>query len=156
MPLSSILAIAGKPGLYRVVHQGSTRVIVEALLTKRRMGISAYSAASKLSDTAIFLRDGEAPLPEVFTSMLPFEEEIKALKIKQDREGVQALFKRVLPEYSPTRVHVGDMQRAFKWFLLLREAGFTQFVADEKENQENLTEEPTPEAPSTEETKDKA
>ena len=49
--LRTILSIAGKPGLYRLLSQGRNMLIVEALdSTKKRMPVYASDKVTSLSD----------------------------------------------------------------------------------------------------------
>ena len=48
--LKNILAITGKPGLYRLVNRGSNMLIVESLLDGKRMPTYARDKIISLAD----------------------------------------------------------------------------------------------------------
>ena len=132
MALKDILAISGKPGLYRYVAKARNGIVVESLQTHRRMPVPVSANVSALSDVAMYTDGDDVPLADVFTAMLPHQEAIKALDVKRDEEGVKSLFATVLPSYARERVRVVDMQKAFRWFRELVENGVTEFKDGEE------------------------
>lgn len=54
--LKTILAIAGKPGLFKLVSQGKNMLIVEALATGKRTPAYAHDKVISLGDIAIYDR----------------------------------------------------------------------------------------------------
>ena len=59
----TILAISGKPGLYKLVSRGKNNLIVEALdATHRRMPAFASDRITSLADIAMFTETDDIPL----------------------------------------------------------------------------------------------
>lgn len=145
--LSQILAISGRPGLYRYVAKARNGLVVEKLENQQRFSITMTASVSTLGDISIYTERGETPLAEVFTSMLPHVSAIRALNIRKDEAQVRTLFGEVLPDYLRDRVRVSDMQKAFRWFLELLDAGFEEFVREES-TAEGEAEEEAPEGAS--------
>ena len=54
MELKDILAISGKPGLFKYVAQSSNGVIVESLLDGKRVNASASSRVCALTEISIY------------------------------------------------------------------------------------------------------
>ena len=69
MELRTVLSIAGKPGLFKLVAQNKGGVVVESLLDGKRTSISASANVSSLGDIAIYTYEEEVPLREVFKAM---------------------------------------------------------------------------------------
>ena len=68
--LETILAISGKPGLYRLVSRGNRSLIVETLDdAKKRMPAFAADKVISLADIAMYAEDGEVPLRKVLNSV---------------------------------------------------------------------------------------
>ena len=68
----TILAIAGKPGLYKLVTRGHNNLIVEALdATHKRLPAFATDRITSLSDIAMFTETDDVPLMEVLENMKP-------------------------------------------------------------------------------------
>ena len=67
--LEKILAISGKPGLFKLISGSKRMVVVESLLDGKR--IPAYTTARviSLSDIAMYTEETEVPLNEVFMNI---------------------------------------------------------------------------------------
>lgn len=64
--LKGILSISGQPGLYKQIAEAKNRIIVESLTTGKRMPASGSAKISSLEEIAVFTREGDIPLREVF------------------------------------------------------------------------------------------
>ena len=75
----TILAIAGKPGLYKLVSRGSNNLIVEALdATHKRMPAFATDRITSLADIAMFTETDDVPLMDVLENLKTLENGKKA------------------------------------------------------------------------------
>ena len=74
MDLSGIISIAGKPGLYSVVAQSPSSIIVENLETGRRMPAFASNKISALEDITMYTTDEDMPLPDIVQNIWDKEE----------------------------------------------------------------------------------
>ncbi|MFN5386459.1 MAG: DUF5606 domain-containing protein, partial [Bacteroidota bacterium] len=63
--LHGLLAIAGYPGLYKVVAQAKNGVVVENISDKKRMMAHAHYRMSSLEDISIYTTADDVPLSEV-------------------------------------------------------------------------------------------
>lgn len=142
MALKDILSITGKPGLYRYAAKGRSGIIVESLGDGAKVAIPVTANVSTLADISMYTEGGEKPLHEIFTSMLAHETAIRALDLKKDKEGVKALFAEVVPDYQEHRVYIADMQKAFKWFVILTDAGIKDFTPEANPEAESAAETP--------------
>jgi dephospho-CoA kinase len=126
----TILAISGKPGLYKLVSRGKNNLIVEVLdATHRRMPAFATDRITSLADIAMFTETDDIPLMDVLENMKTLEQEAKA-KIdpkKASSKELQDYFTSVLPEWDRDRVHVSDIKKLISWYNILVEAGITDF-----------------------------
>lgn len=143
--VKEILAISGKPGLYKLVSKGTNMLIVESMDGKhKRMPAYATDRVVSVADISIYTNDGnETPLPNVFESIKK-EYDGKAVDInskKADNDEVISFFAKVLPNYDTDRVHVSDMRKVISWYNILVGADVTDFV--EKKTEEAKTSEET-------------
>ena len=132
----TILAISGKPGLYKLVTRGKNNLIVEALDgTHRRMPAFATERITSLNDIAMFTDDEEVPLTDVLESMKTLEDGKKAAvdPKKASTKELQDYFTKVLPTWDRDRVHASDIKKLITWYNLLIEAGITDFKDAEEE-----------------------
>ncbi len=137
--LKEILAIAGKPGLYKFLSRGNRMLIVETIDdAKKRMPAYATDQVVALSDISIYTDDGaEVSLASVLRSAKE-KYEGKAVDLspkKASNDDIIAFFKNVLPNYDADRVHVSDMRKLLSWYNILVKAGLDDFA--EKEDAKN-------------------
>ena len=135
--LKGILAISGQPGLFKLVTEAKNSIIVESLITGKRMPAYSTSKVSSLSDIAVFTDTGEVTLTEVFKKIFDKENGTEIDKMDSGN-GVKTYFEEILPEYDRTRVYVSDMKKIFQWYNLLLTHDLLNFEEDEAgENKEN-------------------
>ncbi len=134
MKLNEILAIAGKPGLYRYVAQGARGgVIVESLGDNKRLAISGGSQISALSEISMFTEDEDMSLTAIYQRLIEQTEGAAAISHKESEANIKAAFEKMLPEYDRERVRLSDMKKCFNWFNTLVAAGATSFESGEEE-----------------------
>jgi len=133
--LKTILAITGKPGLFKFVNRGKNMLIVESLdAAKKRQPAYATDKVVALSDISIYTNDdAEVPLASVFENIKK-EYEGKTVDLspkKASQNEIIQFFTKALPTYDTDRVHVSDMRKVLSWYNILVENGVTEF--EEKE-----------------------
>ena len=110
----TILAIAGKPGLYKLVSRGKNNLIVEALdATHRRMPAFGTDRITSLNDIAMFTETDDVPLTTILESMKKLENGKKA-SIDFKKAAASELhdyFTKVLPEWDRDRVKNSHIQK---------------------------------------------
>ena len=138
MKLNEILAISGKPGLYRYVAQGSRGgVIVESLNDSKRLAISGSAQISALSEISMFTEDEDMSLVEIYQRLIAQTEGAEAISHKESEANIKSAFEKLLPEYDRERVRLSDMKKCFNWFNTLVAAGATSFESgDEQQSEE--------------------
>jgi len=70
MYLEGILSISGQSGLFKLISKGKSSVIVESLVTGKKMPAFSTSRISTLEDVAVYTDDGEIPLKDIFNNIL--------------------------------------------------------------------------------------
>ena len=103
--METILSIAGKPGLYKLVSRGNRNLIVETI--------------------------DEVPLWEVLDSVSKKEEgKPSAFNYKKAPAAeLHDYFAEVLPNYDRDRVHDSDIKKLLQWYNILAKYGITDFKA---------------------------
>lgn len=138
--LKTILAISGKPGLYKLISQAKNMLIVEAVSAdKKRMPIYASDKVISLGDIAMYTDDDEVPLAKVLESVKK-KENGAAVSLdykKASAEELHAFMAEVLPEYDRDRVHTSDIKKLIQWYNLLIENGESDFEDQTEENAED-------------------
>ena len=140
--LKTILAISGKPGLYKLVSQGKSMLVVESLINGKRTPAYSHEKIISLGDIAMFTDNDEVPLNEVFMSMQKLENGAQAsVTVKDDENTLREYLGKVLPNFDRDRVYTTDIKKLISWYNLLIEKGYTDFEDQDSyaaEAQENI------------------
>lgn len=132
--LKSILAISGKPGLYKLISQGKGMLVVESLINGKRTPAYNHEKIISLGDIAMFTDSDEVPLSEVFESMKQLENgAIASVKVKDSERVLREYLAKVLPNFDRDRVYTTDIKKLISWYNILIENGFTDFKDKEEE-----------------------
>lgn len=123
MNLTGIIAISGKPGLFKVVAQGKNNIIVESLEEKKRFPAYASDRISALDDISIYTYDEDKPLKDIFQTIFDKEKGGPTISHKEDAKKLEAYLLEVLPDYDKERVYASDIKKLFQWYNLLQKAG---------------------------------
>lgn len=122
MTLREIAAIAGRPGLFRILKPTHGGVIVEALDTKAREAVGASQRLSILSEISMYTTtaEGSEPLPNILAHVATKHNNQKlALTAKADGADLEAFFAAVLPDWDRERVYLSDIKKLVTWYNLL-------------------------------------
>ena len=134
----TILAIAGKPGLYKLLSRGKNNFIVEALdQTHRRLPAFATDRITSLADVVMYSETDDVPLTTILESIKKLEGGKKASidPKKAKPEELHDYFTKVLPEWDRDRVKNSHIQKLIQWYNILVEAGITDFADPEEEEE---------------------
>lgn len=126
----TILAISGKPGLYKLVSRGNNSLIVEALdATHKRMPSFGNDRITSLADIAMFTETDDVPLMTILASLRDLEggKESSLNYKKASPAELHEYFTKVLPEWDRDRVHNSDIKKLIQWYNILVKAGVTDF-----------------------------
>lgn len=127
--LKDVLSISGKPGLYKLVSQAKGILVVESLVTGKRMPAYAHDKIISLGDISIYTEGEDRPLSEVFETIKE-KESGKAIEISKSAsaEEYRKYVESVIPDYDRERVYPNDIKRIVDWYNIVINAGITEFV----------------------------
>lgn len=133
MHLREIIAISGKPGLYKILTQTRTGFVAESLIDKKRFPVSIRQNVSMLSEIAIYTLEEEVPLQQVFETIKK-KEGGKATSIshKDGKDALEEYFFEVLPDFDEDRVYPSDIKKIIQWYNLLQKNDLLDFEAEEE------------------------
>ncbi len=130
--METILSIAGKPGLYKLVSRGNRNLIVETIdATHKRVPAFATDRVTSLGDIAMYTDADEVALWKVLQSVGK-KEESKECSLNYKKASADELhnyFAEVLPNYDRDRVHDSDIKKLLQWYNILVKNGITDFEA---------------------------
>jgi len=130
MDLKEIMAISGKPGLYKLLSQTKTGMLVESMADKRRFPVFAHEKVSSLEEISIFTETDDIPLKEVLKKIHDYLQGKPVPGHKSAAEELKAFFGEAVPEYDRERVYVSDIKKVVQWYQLLHEMDILDFSED--------------------------
>lgn len=139
----TILAISGKPGLYKLVSHGKNNLIVEALdATHRRQPAFGSDRITSLNDIAMYTDDEDVPLTDILESMKTLEAGKKSSVDFKKASGdeLREYFAKILPNFDRDRVQNSHIKKLIQWYNILIENGITDFKNAEEEAKEEKQE----------------
>ena len=128
--IQTIIAISGKPGLYKLLSRAKNSLIVEILdETHRRLPAFAADRITSLADIAMYTDGDDVPLGKVLENMKQLEESKEASINYKKASGdeLREYFAKVLPNFDRERVHVSDIKKLIQWYNILVNNGVTDF-----------------------------
>lgn len=155
MIIQEIIAIAGKPGLFRILVTNRSNLVVESMLDRKRLSIPGTSRISSLADITMYTTGEDVLLMDVLNRMNEHVGTDAAPDVKGDPQATRDFVDAIIPELDHERVYNSDLKKLVQWFAILKENNafpLEQEVAEEKEAAEaTATEEATVEAAAEEE-----
>lgn len=128
--METILAISGKPGLYKLVSSSNTGLIIEMLdESKKRTPVFPTDRVTSLADIAMYTDSEDIALWKVLKNLGEKEGNKECLfnYKKASKAELHDFFSQVLPSYDRDRVHDGDIKKLIQWYNILIRNGFTDF-----------------------------
>jgi hypothetical protein len=144
MNLKGLVAVSGKPGLYKIIGQNKTGFVLESLDEQKIKLIVNLTTAklASLEDITIFGEEGDLKLIDVLENM---KSAASIPDPKSDGSTLRKFFREVAPAHDEDRVYASDMKKIITWFNLIKDLPlFTEEVGasqDEKENPSEPVEE---------------
>lgn len=120
MNLQGIVAVSGKPGLWRALTQNKTGFILESLDAQKTKLVANLSTAklAALDEITIFGFDEDIRLTDVFERMKTAKSITDA---KDDTKKLRELFREVAPDHDEEKVYASDMKKIVTWFHILKD-----------------------------------
>ncbi|MCF7561758.1 DUF5606 domain-containing protein [Sabulilitoribacter multivorans] len=141
MSLEKVLAISGKPGLYKLIAQTRGGFVAESLIDNKRISVSVQNNVSVLSEIAIYTLTEEIPLKQVFKNIKKKENGGQTSVLPKDnKDKLEEYFFEILPDYDEDRVYVSDIKKVIQWYNLLQKHDMLDLI-DSKEEKGKSTDE---------------
>ncbi len=134
MDLTKIVSISGKSGLFKVVSQGKSAMIVESLTDQKRFPAFGHEKMSSLEEISVFTTAEDRPLKEILKSIHEKLEGKAAPDSKSDNKILLKFFEEVVPDFDHERVYVSDIRKMISWYNMLLAFDLLDFTepAEEK------------------------
>ena len=120
MDLSKIIAVSGRPGLYKINTQTRAGVVATSLIDGKRITANASVQISVLGEIQVYCIGKETPLSDVFVKILAFESgNPSSISPKSSSVELEAYFFKILDNYDEERVYPNDIKKILQWYNLL-------------------------------------
>tara|TARA_B110000037_G_C17107518_1_gene500457 strand:+ start:864 stop:1391 length:528 start_codon:yes stop_codon:yes gene_type:complete len=139
MNLREILAISGKPGLYKTETNRDNGLIASELgSNKKSFYPSRQHMFTPLENITIYTENDAIELVEVF-KILKKDEKV-LIKANSSADELRAFFVKVVPDHDQEKVYTSDIKKIIKWYNMLNEFGFLkEETKEEKEGAKKTT-----------------
>src|SRR5580698_5688517 len=120
MNLLGIVAVSGKPGLWKALAQNKTGYILESLDAQKTKMVANLSTAkiAALNEITLFGFDEDIKLVDVF-------ERMKTISVipdaKAESNKLRTFFREVAPDHDEEKVYASDMKKVIGWYNILKE-----------------------------------
>jgi flagellar hook-length control protein FliK len=121
MNLRGIVAVSGRPGLFKLVGQNKAGYVLESL-DAQKVKIVANIATTKLAsleDITVYGEEEDLKLTDVLANMVAAKGEIPDAKAEPN--VLKAFFVSVAPSHDQEKVYASDMKKIVSWYHLLKD-----------------------------------
>ncbi len=137
MLLDGILAISGQQGLFKLVSKGKSNVIVESILTGKKIPAFSTSRISPLEDVAIYTESEDKPIEEIFITIFEKYGGNKVLQEKTSNAEYEKFLEEIVPDFDKDKVYTSDIKKLINWFNTLIEFNIINEDSIKKAKEEN-------------------
>jgi len=120
MNLQGIVAVSGKPGLWKALAQNKSGYILESLDAQKIKLVANLSTAklAALNEITIFGLDEDIKLVDIFERMKTASTIPDA---KADGKKLRDFFREVSPDHDEEKVYTSDMKKVIGWYRILKD-----------------------------------
>jgi hypothetical protein len=121
MNLRGIVAVSGRPGLYKLVGQNKAGYVLESL-DPQKVKIIANVANTKLAsleDITVYGQEDDLKLVDVLTNIASKGGDVP--EPKADVATLKAYFEEVAPNHDGEKVYTSDMKKIISWYNILKD-----------------------------------
>jgi hypothetical protein len=120
MNLRGIVAVSGRPGLFKLVGQNKAGYVLEGLDAQKVKIVTniATTKLASLEDITIYGEDEDLKLIDVLANLATKSDVPDA---KADAAVLKTLFLEVAPSHDQEKVYTSDMKKIVTWYHLLKD-----------------------------------
>ena len=134
MDLKGIINVSGKPGLFKIISQSNSNVIIESLIDKKRSVLYSHNQATLLEEIGIYTYNDTIPISEVFIKIAKKNSCGPTINHKSKNEDLINYFRDILNEYDEDRVYVSDIRKVIQWYNIMQSLSLIKLPKNKTEN----------------------
>lgn len=132
MKISEVLAISGKPGLFKVIASSSKNLVVESMLDGKRTSVPGSVRVSSLSDITMYTTKDDVPLRTILVDMHKNTKGAAALSHTSTPQEIKNFVNSVISDLDHDRIYVSDLKKLIQWFNILISKKALPFEEEDK------------------------
>jgi len=120
MNLRGLVAVSGKPGLFKVIGQNKSGFVLEGLDAQKLKLVVNLSTAklASLEDITVFGEDDDLKLSDILENI---KNAASVPDAKADGKKMREFFREVAPGHDEEKVYASDMKKIITWFNILKD-----------------------------------
>ena len=121
MNLRGIVAVSGRPGLFKLVGQNKAGYVLESLDAQKSKIIANVSNTklASLEDITVYGKEDDLKLVDVLANIAASTGEVP--DSKADVATLKSFFEEVAPNHDEEKVYTSDMKKIVTWYHLLKD-----------------------------------
>jgi hypothetical protein len=133
MKISEVLAISGKPGLFKVIASSSKNLVVESMLDSKRTSIPGSLKVSSLSDITMYTTKDDVPLRTILQDMFKKTKGAAAPAHTTNPQEIKDFVDSIVSDLDHDRIYLSDLKKLVQWYNILVSVKALPFEKEEKE-----------------------
>ena len=132
MKISEILAIAGKPGLFKILASSSKNLVVESLIDGKRTSVPGSVRVSSLADITMYTTSDDVPLKDILEGIHKKTKGGEAPAHTSSPQEIKDFINLVVKDLDHERIYVSDLKKLVQWYNLILAQGGLPFEVEEE------------------------
>ena len=133
MKISEVLAISGKPGLFKVLASSTKNLVVESMLDGKRTSVPGSIRVSSLSDITMYTLKDDVPLKDIFIKIHKKNKGDSALSHNSSPQEIKDFVDGIISDLDHDRVYSSDLRKLVQWYNILISQKALPFDPEETE-----------------------
>ena len=136
MKISDILAISGKPGLYKVLASSSKNLVVASMLDGKRISVPVTSRVSSLGDITMYTHKEDISLREILNNMHDKSKGAKGPEHNSaSAQEIKDFVDSVVADLDHDRIYNSDLKKLVQWYNILLIKNALPLAEEEEETE---------------------
>ena len=120
MKISEVLAISGKPGLYKVIASSQKNLVVESMIDGKRTSVPGSARVSSLGDIMMYTHNDDVPLRDILENMHKKTKGTEAPNHNSSSpQEIKDFVDSVVKDLDHDRIYISDLKKLVQWYNTL-------------------------------------